>query len=101
MSRDIIVHDEARFDVIEIAYYIAEDSLDAADRFVDAIDAAYKRLADLPGIGTTRAYGNPKLAGLRMWRVPGFKTYLIFYRATDSELHVIRVLHGRRDIARL
>ena len=26
----------------------------------------------------------------------GFKKYLIFYRATDSEVEVLRVLHGAR-----
>jgi toxin ParE1/3/4 len=99
MRRRIVVHDEARFDVIDIAYYIAEDSLDAADRFVEAVDAAYRRLADLPGIGATREYSNAKLKGMRMWPVPGFPMHLIFYRAADAELRIIRVLHGARDIA--
>ena len=35
MSRQIIVHDEARFDVIDIAYYLAEDSLMVADRLIE------------------------------------------------------------------
>ena len=99
MSRRIVVHDQARFDVIDIAYYIAEDSLDAADRFVEAVDAAYWRLAEMPGIGSAREYGNAKLKGMRMWPIPGFSKHLIFYRATDTEVRIIRVLHGARDIA--
>ena len=42
MSRRIIVHSAARSDVIDIAYSIAEDSLAAADRFAEAVDAAYR-----------------------------------------------------------
>jgi toxin ParE1/3/4 len=98
MSRKIIVHEEARYDVMESAYTIAQDSLEAADRFAEAVDTAYKRLADMPGIGTTREYNNPKLRGMRMSPVPGFMKHLIFYRATDAELRVFRVIHGSRDI---
>ncbi len=98
MSRIITIHDEARYDVIEIAYYIAEDSLEASDRFVEAVDSAYVRLAEMPGIGVIRDFGNQTLKGMRMWPVPGFPKHLIFYRTTDSELRVIRVLHGARDM---
>lgn len=101
MSREIIVHNEARFEVIDHAYRIAEDSLQASDRFVEAVDAAYDRLADMPGVGVSREYRNPKLKGMRMWPVPGFQKYLIFYRATDTELRVLRVLHGSQDIESL
>jgi len=97
MSRKIIVHREARSDVIDIAYFIAEDSLDAASRFATALDAAYRRLAFLPSIGAIREYNNPSLAGMRMWPLPEFPKYLIFYRATDEELRIIRVLHGAQD----
>jgi toxin ParE1/3/4 len=98
MSRKIIVHEEARFDAIDAAYYIADNSLETADRFAEAIDAAYEQLAEMPGIGTLRNYNNPSLKGMRMWPVPGFRNYLILYHATDEELQVIRVLHGSQDI---
>jgi toxin ParE1/3/4 len=101
MSRQIVVHEEARFDAIDIAYYIAENSLEASDRFAEALDAAYEQLADMPGMGASREYGNPKLKGMRMWPIPGFQKYLIFYRATDTELQVLRVLHGSRNLQSL
>ncbi|HVC80627.1 MAG TPA: type II toxin-antitoxin system RelE/ParE family toxin [Chloroflexota bacterium] len=101
MSRRIIVHSAARSDVIDIAYYIAEDSLTAADRFVEAVDAAYSRLADMPEIGAAREYGDPALKGMRMWPVPGSPKHLIFYRATATEVRIVRVLHGARDLARI
>jgi toxin ParE1/3/4 len=101
MRRRIVVHDEARFDAIDIAYFIAEDSLEVADRFAVALGAAYKRLVNMPEIGVRREFGNPTLKGMRMWPVPGFQSYMIFYRSSDTEIRIIRVLHAARDIARL
>lgn len=94
----LIVHDEARFDVIDLAYYIAEDNIDASNRFIDALSASYIRLMDMPNLGVSRDFHNPLLKGIRMWPIPGFSKYLIFYRLITDELHIYRILHGSRDI---
>lgn len=101
MTRRIIIRDKARFDVIETGYYIAVDSLDAADRFAQAVDTAYRQLAEMPDIGALREYKNAELSGMRMWPVPGFRKHLIFYNATKEEVRIIRVLHGAQDIEAL
>ena len=101
MSRQIIVFDDARYDAIDIAYEIAEYSLEVSDRFTEALDAAYERLAEMPGIGAFRNCNNPKLQGMRMLPLPNFPKYLIFYRANISQLEVLRVLHSSRDIESL
>ena len=85
-------------DLIEIADYIAKGSMNASDRFLQATEQAFKQLADMPGIGAIREYNNPTFIGMRMWPVPGFERYLIFYRATAERLDVLRVLHGARDL---
>lgn len=84
--------------MIEAAYFIAEDSLDVSDRFTDAVNASFERLADMPGVGVQREYQNPALAGMRMWPVPGFPKHLVFYRYNELELLVLRIIHGARDI---
>ena len=38
---------------------------------------------------------------MRMWTVPGFPKYLVFYRASADELHILRIIHGARDIERI
>ena len=101
MSREILLHETARLDINDIADYIARDSLAAADRFVDAVGDAFERLAEMPGMGVRREFNNPRLAGMRMWPVTGFSKHLIFYRATETRLEVIRVLHGSRDLETL
>lgn len=52
----------------------------------------------LPRLGRTCEFGNPRLSGLRWLQVRGFDNYLVFYRTTNDEVEIIRVLHGLRDI---
>ena len=91
---------DALVDIVDNAYYIdGSGRSDAARRFVDAVQDACKQLADMPGMGVLRDYGNPANAGMRMWPVPAFPRYLIFYKVAGSELQILRVLHGSRDLA--
>jgi len=101
MSRSIAVSDEARYDIVDISYKIAEDSLDTADRFASTINEVFEQLSEFPSLGVSRNYDNPKLTGMRMWPVPHFEKYLVFYTSTDSDLQIVRVLHGSRDITDL
>ena len=92
---------QALVDVIDRSYYIAgASSFNASDRFLTAVETAYKQLAGMPGMGSLRDYGSA-FPGLRMWHVPKFRQYLIFYQATDTELIIRRVLHGGQDIAQI
>lgn len=52
----------------------------------------------MSGIGKLCGFSNPQLSGIRQYPIRGFKNYLIFYRATESEVEVLRVLHGARDL---
>ena len=88
-------------DLYEIATYIGADNPDAAMRFLDAAEKEFKSLAAMPGKGRPRRFKNPRLSGVRSWRVEGFVNYLIFYRPLADGIEVIRVLHGARDIERI
>jgi toxin ParE1/3/4 len=55
----------------------------------------------MPEIGAPRQFKNPILAGLRSWRVKGFEDILIFYIVQPDALHVIRVLHGQRNLKKI
>ena len=101
MSRRIVRRREARSDVISIASYIAEDSSAAGRRFMDAVEQAYKRLANMPRIGVEQAVRNSGLIGLRRLSVPGFRSFLIFYLPHDDGIEIVRVLHGARDYDKL
>lgn len=86
---------EARRDLIELWEYIAADNPSAADRVVEAIDHAVQLLTDMPGIGHSR----PDVDDLRFRFWPVY-SYLIAYRYTDSNVTIVRIIHGARDIRR-
>lgn len=86
----------AAADLEEIDQYVARDAPAAADRLLTALHEAMLRLADFPDIGHLRH----DLADepLRFWPV---SAYLIVYRAEETPLQVVRVLHASRDVRAL
>ena len=92
---------KAQEDIDDITYYIAEDNLETAVAFFEAVEITCALLSTMPGIGIARDFRNPRFAGLRMFPVKKFEKYLIFYQSTEEELLIVRVLHGARDIAGL
>jgi toxin ParE1/3/4 len=98
---EVIYLRKAQEDIDDITYYIAQDNLEAAVAFFEAVESTCAMLSTMPGIGSARDFRNPRFADLRMFPVKKFENYLIFYQSTDEELLVVRVLHGARDIAAL
>src|SRR5579862_4087946 len=99
MNLKVYESDEALADIIDIASYLADaSSLNTSDSFIEATKRGYQQIAAMPRMGSLRDYGNPAFAGMRMWPVPGFRKYLIFYKATEDEVAILRVLHGARNL---
>ncbi len=82
----------------QAAWYIAHASQEVADRFLAAVERELGVILAVPDMGSSRAYANPALAGLRMAPVRGFETHLVFYLPTEEGIELVRVLHGARDI---
>ncbi len=82
----------AATDILEIWDYIAEDSLDEADLWVDRLDEKLGLLATQPLMGRAR---NELAAGLRSFP---FGRYVIFYVPLADGIDVVRVLHSSRDV---
>jgi toxin ParE1/3/4 len=84
----------AEIDLVEIWSFIAKGNPIAADRQLDQIDSACKMLADNP-------YGGPRrddlASGLRFYPVGN---YLVFYKAIEEGITVVRILHSARDYPR-
>lgn len=83
----------AEQDVADIWNYIAGDSVEAADRVLNALEGAIHKLAEAPGIGHVRE----ELADRGHRFFLGY-SYLIVYRYETKPLQVIRVLHAGRDV---
>jgi antitoxin ParD1/3/4 len=88
-----VVTPEARTDLLEIWNYIAEDSIDSADRVLAQLYDAFTRLAEAPGIGHHRE----DLADSRhrFWTV---YSYVIAYRDNTNPLEIIAIVHGARQL---
>lgn len=96
--KPVRVRPRANAEIDALADHIAADSLDAAMRFLDAMQKAFALIGEQPGIGSRRYAHLPMLEGLRLWPVPGFERHLIFYVERADYIDVLRVLHGARDI---
>ncbi|PSF35517.1 type II toxin-antitoxin system RelE/ParE family toxin [Aphanothece hegewaldii CCALA 016] len=85
-------------DLIELATYIATDNLDASERFLTAAEETFQQISKLPQMGKQCQLSNPELAEIRQQAIKGFKNHLVFYRVLNSDIEIIRVLHGARDL---
>ena len=82
----------AAVDILDIWDHIAEDSLPAADRWVDKLDEKFNLIATQPLMGRAR---DELAACLRSFP---FGRYVIFYVPIADGIDVVRVLHSARDI---
>jgi len=89
---------QAESDLLIHFCYIARDRPATAERLLDSVQRACARISEHPQIGEACEGLAPKLLGLRHWPVPGFPSYLIFYRVTPSQIQILRLLHGARDL---
>ena len=86
----------ARSDLMDIWQYIADDSPEDADRFLDTLEEKMSLLADNPEMGKRKE----ELAeGLRGFPVGN---YMIFYRPHGEKegIVVVRVLNATQDITK-
>jgi plasmid stabilization system protein ParE len=83
----------AELDLDQIWDYIAEDNIDAADRWIDKLFDAFQSLAEAPGMGHRRE--DLTTLPVLFWPVGG---YLILYRVQAEWIEIAAVTQGARDI---
>jgi toxin ParE1/3/4 len=89
---------QAKQDLRTHVLYLAKINPEIADRFIDASEATFEKLAAMPRMGQLQEFKPPELAGTRRWFVSGFEYYLIFYRPIKSGIEILRVLYGTQNI---
>jgi len=94
----LIVKSPVWDDLREIGITIARDKPAVALRFFSATRRTLKLLASHPGLGRLRTFSQ---SGIRSFPVLGFKNYIAFYLARGTELQVLAVVHGGRDLSRI
>jgi toxin ParE1/3/4 len=89
---------EAERDLDEIAHHIAKSSGSAelAERHIDAITNRFYMLAEYPWLGRAREDDlGPGMRSFPVW------DYMIVYEIDGDDVHILRVPHGRRNLAAL
>jgi toxin ParE1/3/4 len=87
-----VLHPGAVQDLNEIWEYVASDSPDAADQFVEEIYQTIQSLVPFPFVGHSR----PDLTN-RPLRFQVVREYIIAYAPEEKPFVVVAVLHGRRN----
>jgi toxin ParE1/3/4 len=102
MKPTVLWTPQAREDLLDIYLATGLGNPAAAERFYSAIEARTKRLASQPRIGPRRPEIRPQA------RVLVERPYLILYEThpdTDdgpiTEVEIVRILHGRRNLPSL
>jgi len=78
-------------DLLDIFFTIALDHEPSARAFRDKIRTAILRLADFPLSAPARTHVAPDMRGLTIGN------YTAFYRVTEDEVRIVRILHHARD----
>jgi toxin ParE1/3/4 len=80
-------------DLGDIWFYVATNSgsYEIADHLVESITETFPLFARAPEAGTRRDEVAPGLRGFPVGN------YIVYYTATERNVVVARVLHGRRD----
>jgi plasmid stabilization system protein ParE len=87
---------EADLDLDEIWEYIAADSVDAADRWIQRLFDCFDELARSPNAGHVRE--DLTAYPVRFWTVGA---YLVIYRAHTVPVEIVAVTEASRDVPKL
>jgi plasmid stabilization system protein ParE len=89
----------AKADIFNIWSYIADGSVDAADRVEQSIFDACAFVGEAPMRGHSRF--DLTSQSLRFWTLTRFPTYTVVYRPDAVPIQIVAVLHGKRDLRRV
>jgi len=79
-------------DLDDIWFYIAQDNVAAADRWIDHLLETALMLAEQPLMGRLRPELAPQIRSLPV------KAYMLYYRPIEGGIELVRVLNSARDI---
>lgn len=95
----LIIRSVAREDLLDYYDYLSEQGAPLAGaRFLQAVQQAFARIREMPGVGSPRDVDHPQLSGLRSLAVPGYEVVRFYYVETEDAVRIIRMLHGSRNV---
>jgi len=88
-----LVSDHAKVDLANIwwNFWDVTKSDNAADKFIDQLEAQFSKLPFFPKMGESRGY---LVKGFRKWT---YKKYIIYYTNQKKHIRIERILWGKQD----
>lgn len=96
--KPIRITPKADRDVDQCYQWMQNENPATAHKFLEALDLTYTTISQMPGIGSQRYANISLLTGVRMIKVKGFESYLVFYLEREAVVDIVRVLHSSRNI---
>jgi len=98
----LVLSDAAVADILEQAdWYMAQSGEALVQRWEKAVTSAVLRVVKNPIAGTPCIFRPAELRDVRRTAIAGFPKHLLFYRVRGTEILVLRVVHGARDLEKL
>lgn len=98
----LVLSDAAVADILEQAdWYVTQAGQALARRWEKAVRNAILRVLRRPAAGARCSFESSELQGVRRIAISGFPKHLLFYRIDGSEILILRVVHGARDLEHL
>jgi len=79
-------------------WYELQSDRKLATRWERSVTSSVLRLVRMPRSGQLCGFTLQALQDVRRFPISGFRSHLIFYRFSNNEIYVLRVLHGARDL---
>jgi len=100
VTPEYLVRPKADRDIDEIADDLSDRaSLEVGLHFLENAYKAFGLLVGHPEMGWPCRLPNRELLGVRVFQASKpFEKYLIFYRAKDGGIEILRLLHGAQDL---
>jgi len=92
---DDFIADVAR----QFEWYLINAGSEVADRYLDAVEAACRLLAEHPFLGPRGRFTDPRLRDWRFFLVSRpFQRHILFYEVAANDVVMRRAMDGGRDL---
>ena len=85
----------------QVKYLLRQATPAIATRFRIQVEVAADEIANRPAIGTPAVTFTAANSEVRSWPVPKFPAIRLYYTQQTDSIRVLRVLHGKRNVARI
>jgi toxin ParE1/3/4 len=82
-------------------WYELQSNRKLSVRWERAVSATVLRLAKTPQAGVLCTFKAETLRGTRRVPADSFPSHLVFHQVVEKQIHILRVVHGARDLEKL